>query len=77
MSSGYGQPDPQRSAYQPGDPGYYYLPPGGPYPGYGPGYQQPPPPPRRSRHRLLAAAAATIVAFGAGPASRTGPTAAR
>jgi S1-C subfamily serine protease len=69
MSSVYGQPETQRSAYQPGDPGYYYLPPGGPYPGqYGQGYQQPPPPPRprRSRHRMLAAAAATVLAFGAG-----------
>jgi S1-C subfamily serine protease len=67
MGSVYGQPETQRFAYQPGDPGYYYLPPGGQYPGYGPGYgQPPPPPPRRSGHRLLAAAAATIVAFGAG-----------
>jgi S1-C subfamily serine protease len=69
MSSVYGQPEPQPSGYQPGSPGYYYLPPGGSYPGpWGPGYQQPPPPPppRRRRHRALAAAAATVLAFGAG-----------
>ena len=75
MSSSYGQPEPQGSAYTPesgaGAPhgaGGYSYPPGGGYPQYpyGYGYAAPPPPPRRPRHRLLAGTAAVVVAFGAG-----------
>jgi S1-C subfamily serine protease len=72
MSSSYGQPDPQGSAYTPGSDaphgagGYYYTP-GGQYAQYPyGGYPQPPQPPRRPRRRLLAGAAATVIAFGAG-----------
>ena len=71
MSSSYGQPEPQGSAYTPesgagaphGAGGYF--PPGG-YSQYPYGYMAPPPPPRRPRRRLLAGAAATVVAFAAG-----------
>jgi S1-C subfamily serine protease len=71
MSSSYGQPEPQGSAYTPGsgaphDAGGYYYTPGGQYAQY-PGYPQPQPPrPPRPRRRLLAGAAATVIAFGAG-----------
>jgi S1-C subfamily serine protease len=70
MSSNYGQPEPQGSAYNPesGAPhgaGGYYTP-GGQYAHYPyPGYPQPQPP-RRPRRRLLAGVAATVIAFGAG-----------
>jgi S1-C subfamily serine protease len=71
MSSSYGQPEPQGSAYTPesgaphGAGGYSYTP-GGQYAPYQ-GYPQPQPPrPPRPRRRLLAGAAATVIAFGAG-----------
>jgi len=52
MSSVYGQPETQQSAYQPGDPGYYYLPPGGPYPGqYGQGDVPAPAASQLAQHR--------------------------
>jgi S1-C subfamily serine protease len=79
MSSSYGQPDPEGSAYTPGSDAphgaggsYYNTPggygtPGGQYAQYPyAGYPQPPQPPRRPRRRLLAGAAAVVVAFGAG-----------
>jgi S1-C subfamily serine protease len=64
MSSSYGQPEPQGSAYTPGSgaphgAGGYYT----PYQGYP---QPQPPRPPRPRRRLLAGAAATVIAFGAG-----------
>jgi S1-C subfamily serine protease len=72
MSSSYGQPEPQGSAYTPGSgaphgAGGYYHTPGGQYAQYPyPGYPQPPQPPRRPKRRLLAGAAAAVIAFGAG-----------
>ncbi|HEY2288460.1 MAG TPA: S1C family serine protease [Streptosporangiaceae bacterium] len=77
MSSSYGQPEPQGSAYTPGSgaphgAGGSSYPPRPPYPGqYAqypyPGYPQPQPPrPPRPRRRLLAGAAAAVIAFGAG-----------
>ena len=70
MSSSYGEPEPQGSAYNPesGAPhgaGGFYIP-GGHYAHYPyPGYPQPQPP-RRPRRRLLTGAAATVIAFAAG-----------
>jgi S1-C subfamily serine protease len=70
MSSNYGEPEPQGSAYNPesGAPhgaGGFNIP-GGHYAHYPyPGYPQPQPP-RRPRRRLLTGAAATVIAFAAG-----------
>jgi S1-C subfamily serine protease len=70
MSSSYGEPEPQGSAYNPesGAPhgaGGFNIP-GGHYAHYPyPGYPQPQPP-RRPRRRLLTGAAATVIAFAAG-----------
>jgi S1-C subfamily serine protease len=70
MSSNYGEPEPQGSAYNPesGAPhgaGGFYIP-GGHYAHYPyAGYPQPQPP-RRPRRHLLTGVAATVIAFAAG-----------